>query len=397
MSPAEERTVGPPETVVPVETAEDLYEHAPCGYLSTLPDGTIVRVNQTLLSWTGHRRDELVDRRRFAELLSPGGRIYYETHLAPLLAMQGTVREIAVDVVRRDRRRLPVLLNAAVVRSGTGEPHLIRISVFDATDRRAYEQELLRARQRAEASEARARELAAALQASLIPPSPPVVPGLHVSAAYRPAGVGDEVGGDFYDVFETGSNDWAVALGDVRGKGAEAAAVTMLARHTIRAAAMRTRSPRAVLSTLNTALLRDRTDRFCTVVYLRLRFTRRHDLRVSLASGGHGLPLRITGDAVVPVGRHGSLLGIFDDPALHDTTVTLTPGEAMFVYTDGLPEARRGREFFGEERLRGMVADRYTGPTCDLAGAIVDEIVEFQHGTPRDDMAAVMVGVPFRD
>ena len=77
------------------ESALDLYEHAPCGYLSTDPDGLIVRVNRTFLDWTGHRHDELVGVKRFQDLLSVGGRIYHETHYAPLLRMQGSVREIA--------------------------------------------------------------------------------------------------------------------------------------------------------------------------------------------------------------------------------------------------------------------------------------------------------------
>ena len=98
---------GPPD-----ESAEDLYENAPCGYLSTDPDGLIVRVNATFLRWTGHRREELVGRRRFAELLTGGGRIYHETHYAPLLRMQGSVREIALDIVRADGTRLPVLVNS---------------------------------------------------------------------------------------------------------------------------------------------------------------------------------------------------------------------------------------------------------------------------------------------
>jgi PAS domain S-box-containing protein len=132
------------------ESAEDLYENAPCGYLSALPDGTIVRVNQTFLSWTGHRREDLVGRKRFQDLLTAGGRIFHETHYAPLLRMQGTVREIAVDVLCADGRRLPALINSVLRHDGDGKPLLTRTTVFNATDRKEYERELLRARQRAE-------------------------------------------------------------------------------------------------------------------------------------------------------------------------------------------------------------------------------------------------------
>jgi sigma-B regulation protein RsbU (phosphoserine phosphatase) len=132
----------------------------------------------------------------------------------------------------------------------------VRTAVFDATERRQYEQELLRAKQRAQESEERARLLARTLQQSLIPPAPPDIPGLQVSAAYRPAGNGDEIGGDFYDVFQLGPGEWMVAVGDVRGKGVEAAVVTSLVRHTTRAAAVGHPQPSQVLDMLNQVLLR---------------------------------------------------------------------------------------------------------------------------------------------
>ncbi|HEV7509477.1 MAG TPA: ATP-binding protein [Thermoanaerobaculia bacterium] len=132
------------------ESAEDLYEHAPCGYLSTLPGGLIVKVNQTFLTWTGYERHDLVGRKRFQELLTAGGRIYHETHYAPLLQMQGTVREIAVDIVCASGQRLPALINSVLRHDAAGKPTVARTTVFNATDRKEYERELLRERQRAE-------------------------------------------------------------------------------------------------------------------------------------------------------------------------------------------------------------------------------------------------------
>jgi PAS domain S-box-containing protein len=132
------------------ESAEDLYENAPCGYLSALPDGTILKLNQTFLSWTGYQRDQLVGRKRFQDLLTAGGRIFHETHYAPLLRMQGSVREIAVEIVCADGRRLPALINTVLKKDAAGKPLLARTTVFDATDRREYERELLRQRQRVE-------------------------------------------------------------------------------------------------------------------------------------------------------------------------------------------------------------------------------------------------------
>jgi len=132
------------------ETAEDLYEHAPSGYLSTLPDGTIVKINQTLLDWLGHTRDAVVGTMRFQALLAVGPRIYYETHCAPLLRMQGFVREIALDLLTADGGTLPVIVNARERRDGAGKALLHRITIFDATERRRYERELLLARRKAE-------------------------------------------------------------------------------------------------------------------------------------------------------------------------------------------------------------------------------------------------------
>lgn len=134
---------------------EDLYEHAPCGYLSILADGTIGRVNETFLSWTGYSRDEIAGQRRITELLNGGGRIFYETHFQPLLRMQGFVREIAFDLISASGGRLPVLVNATQ-REYDGLGTITRVTVFDATDRRRYERELLVARDRAE-QEARAK------------------------------------------------------------------------------------------------------------------------------------------------------------------------------------------------------------------------------------------------
>ena len=145
-----DETEVPPSAAPIEETAEELYENAPCGYLSAGPDGTLLRVNRTFLAWTGYRQEELVGRKRFQDLLSPGGRIYHETHYAPLLRMQGSVREIAVDIECADGRRLPALVNSVLYRDAAGMPLVIRTTVFDASSRKEYERELLRARQKAE-------------------------------------------------------------------------------------------------------------------------------------------------------------------------------------------------------------------------------------------------------
>jgi sigma-B regulation protein RsbU (phosphoserine phosphatase) len=390
--------VDPAEAAPPAlleESAEDLYENAPCGYLSALAGGLIVKVNQTFLTWTGYERDELLGRRRFQDLLTPGGQIFHETHYAPLLSLQGSVREIAVDFVRADGSRLPALVNSVIKRAAAGGPAVVRTTVFDATDRREYERELLRARRAAEEAAARARLLAQTLQESLIPPTLPPIPGLQVAGRYRPAGRGDEVGGDFYDVFEVAGDDWAVVVGDVCGKGADAAVVTGIARHTVRSAALRSRQPKTALAAVNGALLRQGALRFCSLVHARVRRDPAGRVRLTVSSGGHPLPLLVSAAGRAgPVGLPGTILGIVDRPTLHDATVELHPGDVLAFFTDGITEGRADGEFFGDERLlRSLVARRHED-AATIAEGIGDEVVAFQHGLPRDDIALVVLRVP---
>ena len=135
---------------VPQDSAEELFEHAPCGYLSVFPDGRIARVNQTFLTLTGYDRAALLSGTRFRDLLTVPAKVFHDTHYAPLLQIQGFVRELAMDLLRPGREPVPALVNAVVAKSPDGVPLLTKVTVFDATDRRQYERELLIARRRAE-------------------------------------------------------------------------------------------------------------------------------------------------------------------------------------------------------------------------------------------------------
>lgn len=132
------------------ENPEDLYEHAPCGYCSCLPDGTLVKLNATLLGWLGYAREELVARQGLPYLLTVGGRRHFETRGVPLLLLQGQVHELGYSLRRKDGTTLPVLLSAALVRDSDGRPLVVRVTLFDITERRRYEKELLRAKALAE-------------------------------------------------------------------------------------------------------------------------------------------------------------------------------------------------------------------------------------------------------
>ena len=382
------------------DSAEDLYENAPCGYLSTLLDGQIAKINTTLLTWLGYRRDELVGRRYLSDLLTVGGRIYYETHLAPLLSMQGEVRGVALDLQAADGARLPVLITSVVKADASGEPILVRTTVFDARDRRAYERELLRARQEADGERARLQQLVATLQQSLLPPALPVVPGLDAAAHYQIASA-DEVGGDFYDLFPLSQDRWGVALGDVCGKGAHAATVTSLIRYTLRTAAVYDASPSAVLGTLNAALHQRyaRDDRsFCTAIFGVLT-PDSEGFILALARGGHAAPLimRANGTAGQVSVPGGPLIGVWDDAAFTTTTIRLGAGDTLLLFTDGLTDARTGiagdSGRYGEDALHALARD-LAPATAAAAISAISTLLEGLAGGLDDDAAILALGVP---
>lgn len=363
------------------------YHQAPCGLATIRHDGEIVEANASFREMVGD--DTLAADPIFHDLLRIGDRIYWETHLGPLLEMQGFVREIAVEITTDDGR-LPVLLNARTEHPGDPDS-TIDLAIFPAQDRRSYEAELLAARKRAEESEARARLLAATLQQSLLPPSVPDVSGTELGAAYRPASDDVDVGGDFYDFFRVGPADWLIAVGDVVGKGARAAAATALVRYVIRGAAMETTNLAEVLGDVNAALLLERGNEMCTVLLARISDTGGGQ-HVTLTLAGHPVPRVVTADGdVSTVGSHGDLLGAFEDVSFRIEEVALGGGDTLVCFTDGVPEARQGAEFFGDRRLDELLARHRELPAGDLAATLADSAVAFQADKARDDVAVVVI------
>ena len=490
----------PQERLAPLleEQADELYEDAPCGYISAAPDGELVKVNRTLLTWTGYTREELLGR-RFQDLLTAGGRIYHETHYAPLLRMQGAVREIALEIVRADGRHLPVLVNSVLRTDEEGRPLLVRTTVFDATHRRQYERELVLANERerdarrrmerlqrlsaalaaavdtremaasavaalaedlgaedvalalvdpnagqleiagrhrddtpaALADDARTaieqimragrmllwsaaaagvasprpspvpqdarvqalavlplaargapigallvtfaaprefgaeelsfmdacvaqcsqalerarlydnqRTIAHALQQSLLAGDPPQDPRFAVASCYLPAVRSLDVGGDWHDTFTVGEDTIGVVVGDVVGRGIEAATAMGQLRSAARALGGAGFGPAEVLERLDRFVEQLPRGRFATVVYAEL------DLRAGrlrYASAGHPPPLLLVpGEPPLLLweGRStplGSRLGRRSDAV---GEVDLAPGARVLLYTDGLIERR---------------------------------------------------------
>lgn len=233
--------------------------------------------------------------------------------------------------------------------------------------------------------------IARTLQESLLPPRLPDLPGVELAARYRAAGEANDVGGDFYDVFQTGAQTWGVVVGDVLGKGAGAAAMIGLARHTLRAAAMREPDSVAILSTLNEALYRESAqESFCTAVYMTIDVT--DDLMdVELTCAGHPLPLVLRHDGgLETVGHPGTLLGAVPHLVLEPERISLEPGDALVTFTDGVLEARSEEGVFGERRLRDLLHGLHQASARDLAEQVARHAIEFQSGIPRDDLAVLV-------
>ena len=193
-----------------------------------------------------------------------------------------------------------------------------------------------------------------------------------------------------------------VVIGDVCGKGAEAAAMLALARHTIRAVAMRETRPSVILAALNEAMLRQRHERddykFCTVAYARLETGEEgadHGARITVSCGGHSAPVLLKADGSIRKIRYsGRALGVFDDANLTEQETRLAPGDALVLYTDGVIEARASDgTFFGEERLASLLRSSVGLDASTLAGRIESAVLDFQDNDPRDDVAVLVLRV----
>jgi sigma-B regulation protein RsbU (phosphoserine phosphatase) len=298
-------------------------------------------------------------------------------------SLTGSVNEVlAVPLVAR-RRLLGVLLagrstGTAYARDDAGLLlDLARRAALAVDNARLYEERTA---------------VAHALQNSLLPPVLPTVPHVEFGARYAAAGAGNEVGGDFYDVFDLPEGPWAVAIGDVCGKGPEAAAITGLARNVLRLLGREGIAPPAVLRRLNTAILDlGERGRFCTATMATVRPSPT-GLTVRLSMAGHPHPVLVTADGRASfVGTSGSLLGVFEDVDVAGDELQLAPGDALVFYTDGVTERRNGDQMFGDESLLA-ICEAAAGSSADVfAGLIEQGVREFGEQASRDDLAVLVI------
>ena len=370
-----------------------LFEHAPIGILLAENDGTISAANPgtgNVLGWQPRHAIGVSLPAMFAgrsaelatDLLTDcltSGDCVSET--LPRTGPDGATQHLEVTMAPVDPKR-PELGVFVLLRDESPRIHALEVSD--------------RARMAAEAAAERYAGLARTLQESLLPPGLPDIEGMDLGARYHPAGDGSEVGGDFYDVFEVADDEWFAVMGDVCGKGAGAARLTALTRYTLRAITIRARSLAKNLADLNATLLRQydidrqrKEHRFATATVIRFR-SAGDGVAVSAGSGGHPPPLVLRADGTVDeVACRGPLLGMFEGGSFETGDAHLAPGDVMVLFTDGVTEARQGKEQFGDERLHDLLAAHAGRSAAEIAAAIEDAVLGFQGGPARDDIAVL--------
>ena len=361
--------------------------------------GRVVDFNPAAESTFGYERDEAIGE-LLADLIIPEElRAAHQRALAAYVEHRTPTilgRRLELVGMRADGSTFPVELT--VTRLGTREPPVFAGFVRDITDRHAAEAELERLlqrereeRARAEAAERATREVAEALQQSLLPPHLPSIAGLEIGAAYRGGTVGWHIGGDFYDVFAIAPDQWAIAIGDVCGKGPRAASVTANVRYALRYAAARESSPAAILETVSEQLLRDTQGEFCTAVLATVDVSGGVP-RFCMAVAGHPLPLIARRDGrVEPVGSHGPLLGAFPSTQFEQVAFDLPAGELLVLYTDGVTEALTGEGRFGEPRLASMLSDTVDRHPQEVADLVDETVLAARVADGADDVAVLAV------
>jgi serine phosphatase RsbU (regulator of sigma subunit) len=372
------------------------------------PDGVIERVaadstgSEVAEVFAALRRDAPIDPHGphpVAEVIRTG-RTKYLDQLSDEEIDRITTRENEREMLRRYRFKSCVVLPLGARGSVLGALTLWIMrpaKAFDDTARRTAKR--LADRAGLALDNARLHEqqkhIASVLQHSLLPRSLPEIRGFDSSSRFLAAGEAYEVGGDFYDVFRSGSGSWTAVIGDVCGKGPEAASLTALARYTVRTASSPDSSPSQVLRRLHESISSERSDfRFCTAALARIQAPSNGEgeARLTVALGGHPLPIILRKDGRVdPIGRPGTLLGVLPSPVLADAEAALDVGDSLILYTDGVLDVRDVGERGDPDWLAKQIGEFAGKSANEIAEALADAAIERHGGEPRDDIAILVL------
>jgi phosphoserine phosphatase RsbU/P len=378
---------------------EAILGSVPAGIMVLDQHGRIVFANEIAARMAGYRSTRELqaadpgDLLRGAEIFDEHGRPMPDDDLPSVKARRGVESPGVLlrfwGVGPGDHRWL--MVRATPVADGRGG--FLAVTVLEEISEIKWTEEALRQ------SETRHRSISRTLQDGLSPPRAPEVPGLEVAVRFRALGEASEIGGDFYDLFRTGERGWAVLIGDVSGKGVEAASTAALARNTVRATAQHDDDPEHVLAMLNESLLRQLpASRFCTAVYATMELGELWT-RLRIGSAGHPAPLLVRSHGgTEEVGHRGPLLGGFEGARFGVEPVHLAASDSLVLYTDGVTEAgareENGRGGLAPARLAAMLGACVGLDAEGIAQRIEDAVVEAEAGNPRDDAAIVVLRSP---
>jgi PAS domain S-box-containing protein len=375
---------------------EAILRGVPAGIMVVDHRGTIVFANETVARLAGLERAEDVLSRDAEEVLADWelfdehGEPVPQEELPGTKALHGVESRSALLKSSRSGEERWLMARATPVPDGRGRH--IAVSVFEEISEIKSTEAALRE------SEMQHRSVSRTLQQGLAPPSAPEVPGLQVAVRFRALGEASEIGGDFYDLFRTGDRRWGVLVGDVSGKGVEAAATAALARHTVRATAQHDDDPRYVLSMLNQAIGRQvQGARFCTAVYATIELGELW-MRMQVASAGHPAPVLLRSHGgTEEIGGRGPLLAGFEDAAYRCEPAHLAAGDSLVLYTDGVTDAierRSGNGGLDATRLNALLGACVGLDAAGIAQRIADAVTRAEAGDPRDDAAVLILRSP---
>lgn len=347
-----------------VELARRLQERFPPDPEATTGVSQVIRSGRSQLTpeITDEMVDAVTDDRELREVLKQLG--LRSAITAPLTHRGRTIGALTMISAEQGRRYTP--LDVAVAED------LGRRAALAINNARMYRREV---------------ELNHSLQESLMPPALPDLPGVRIGVCYQAAGTVD-VGGDFYDAWATGDRSFAAVIGDVQGKGPLAAAVTALARHTLRATSAYDPSPGNVFRMLNRALLDSELGRFCTAVYVHAEVVS-SGLQLSVGLAGHAAPMLLSGGEVARVGSPGTLLGVYPTVSIEIAECTLAPDDLLVMWTDGVTDPRGGDLPVGEAQIGRILRDVSDRDPQHVTESIARAVPGFDAGELVDDVAVL--------